>query len=281
MALEYKISTEAIAHDLSSVRIERPLVQNITNIVAANLSANALLAIGASPVMTMGMHDSLDMLRNVSALVLNIGTMKSSLVKVMGKAGEAAFSAHIPLIFDPVGVSATFSRMTVALSIVEKCHPAVIRGNASEIMALSSAVRHHSADRSKNECQYSTGIDSVSLSSEAVDCAVELASATNSTVCVSGETDYVTDGKRLAKIQNGASIMRYVTGLGCTATSLIGAFASVNHDYFSATISAMAVMAVAGELAASESKGPASFQTSFIDCLYLLSGEEIRDKLIL
>lgn len=254
---------------LEKVRAQSPLVHNITNYVVMNNTANALISIGASPVMAHATNEVEDMVGIASSLVINMGTLSEHWVEAMLLAGKKATEKGIPVIFDPVGVGATPYRNEVAKQIIEQCKPSIIRGNASEIMALSNANLK------------TKGVDSTASSNSALDAAKSLAKLTNSIVVVSGETDYITDGKRVTSLTNGAEIMTKVTGMGCTATAIVGAFAGVEKDLFLAAVSAMAVMSIAGELASEQSKGPGSMQLNFIDELYRLSSSDIEQRLIM
>lgn len=97
-----------------------------------------------------------------------------------------------------------------------------------------------------------------------------LAGETGALVAMTGVIDFVTDGVRVAAIANGHPMMARVTGLGCTATALVGAFLAANDDYFTATTSALAVMGVAGEIAAEQASGPGTLQVRLLDALYAL-----------
>ncbi|MEA3505831.1 MAG: hydroxyethylthiazole kinase [Bacteroidota bacterium] len=261
------IRTNHITEASQKVREKSPLVHNITNYVVMNNTANALLSIGASPVMAHATNEVEDMVSIASSLVINMGTLSEKWVEAMILAGKKATEKAIPVIFDPVGVGATTYRTQVAQQIIEECKPTVIRGNASEIMTLC------------NSNIKTKGVDSTVSSNAALDSAKLLAKSTNSVVVVSGETDYITDGKRVTSINNGDTIMAKVTGMGCTATAITGAFAGAEEDLFVAAVSAMAIMSIAGEMASELSKGPGSMQMNFIDQLYKISIEDIEQRL--
>jgi len=257
------IGTSKISEALLKVRTKSPLVHNITNYVAMNNSANALLAVGASPVMAHATNEVEDMVGIASSLVLNMGTLSEKWVDAMILAGKKAIEKGIPVVFDPVGVGATPYRTQVALQIIETCKPTVIRGNASEIMALC------------NSNITTKGVDSTAESNAALDSAKLLSKTTKAIVVISGEVDYIIDGEKVAKISNGNTLMAKVTGMGCTATAIIGAFVAAEEDVFMATFSAMAVMGITGEIAAQQSKGPGSMQMNFLDILSTLTEEQI------
>ncbi len=261
------ITAEAIFYDLSAIRKQSPLVHNITNYVAMNNTANALLAIGASPVMAHSVGEVEEMAGIASALVINIGTLSNEWIKGMFLAGKAALKKGIPVILDPVGAGATAYRTSTCHDLIEECKPAIVRGNGSEIMALVS-----------NSSQ-TKGVDSLASSGSALGSAKILARQTGAVVVVSGPVDYITDGTRIEEVKNGSPIMTRVTGMGCTASALTGAFAAVNPDPFTASVHAMTVMGITGELAAGKSEGPGSMQLHFLDELYKLTAEAIAWQL--
>jgi hydroxyethylthiazole kinase len=242
------------------------LVHNITNYVAMNSTANALLAVGASPVMAHAAEEVEDMVAIASALVINIGTLSEPWVAAMARAAAAANRKGLPIVYDPVGVGATPYRTRVFRALLQAASPAVIRGNASEIMAVD-------ADGSATR-----GVDSSADAESALQSARNLAARFNCTVCVSGETDFIVGNNNTAMVRNGHALMPKVTGLGCTASALCGAFAAVEADYFRATVAAMAVMGIAGEIAAETSPGPGSLQVHFLDALYNLDGAAIASR---
>ena len=254
---------ERLASALGAVRAKSPLVHNITNYVAMNNSANALLAIGASPVMAHWTDEMEEMTAIAGALVINIGTLDKEWIEGMFAAGRAARRRGVPIVLDPVGAGATSQRTATALRLIEECKPTVIRGNGSEIMALVNADIK------------SKGVDSSASSHDALSAAKTLAHNTGAVVVISGATDYITDGTTIHTVEGGDPIMTSVTGLGCTSTALVGAFLAVERDAMVAATSAMAVMSLAGERAASYSKGSGSMQMNFLDELYNLTPEKL------
>ncbi|GHU17914.1 hydroxyethylthiazole kinase [Spirochaetia bacterium] len=261
------ISAQSVWNDVVKIREQSPLVHNITNFVVMNNTANALLAIGASPVMTHAEEEAEDMAAIAGALVINIGTLSPPWVRAMKKAMVKAADRGIPLVFDPVGAGATPYRTRTVKELFAAALPEIIRGNASEISALVNAAGN------------TKGVDSTQSSSSAVSAAETLSTLYKTIVSLSGETDYIVKGKEHTLIRNGHALMPKVTGLGCTATALTGAFAAVNSDYYAASAHAMAVMGIAGEIAARTAKGPGSFQIDFLDALYNLKESDIAELL--
>ena len=260
-----KIIPSDIWEDIKKIRDKSPLIHNITNYVVMNNTANALLALGASPVMAHAGAEVEDMADIAQALVINIGTLSDSWINSMFKAAKRAGQKHIPIILDPVGAGATKYRTDTAMNLIHESSPSIIRGNASEIMAL---------------CQeeiVTRGVDSTSASDMAIDSGRHLSRNFGCVVCITGKKDYIVSDKDIIQIDNGHDMMPRVTGLGCTASALCGAFAAVNPEYQRATAHAMAVIGIAGEIAAKTAKGPGSLQVNFIDALYLLSENQIKE----
>ena len=252
---------------VEEIRKAAPVVHNITNYVVMNTTANALLAIGASPVMAHAEEEAADMAGIASALVINIGTLSRDWIKAMHKAAGRAVERGIPIVLDPVGVGATAFRTETARELVSAFRPAIIRGNASEIMALCG-------DQTRTK-----GVDSSEASHDALSAARSLHAAWGSVVCVSGATDYIIGGAELYQVGNGHPMMTRVTGLGCTATAICGAFAAVGRDSALAAAQALGVMGIAGEMAAEGAEGPGSLQVRFLDALYRLTREDISRRI--
>lgn len=251
-----------LTKNLDHLRERRPLIHNITNLVVSNVTANALLALGASPAMVENTEESAELAAIADALVVNLGTISSSLAAAMHLASRAASEANRPWVIDPVAVGALGYRTRLAKALLLN-RPTVIRGNASEVAALADG-----AGGGK-------GVDSTLQAEAATGRADRLAITTGSVVVISGAVDYVTDGKNTIRIANGHPMMTQVTGMGCTATAMIGAFLAVTDQPLIAAAQAMLMMGVAGELARERAKGPGSLQVEFLDLLYELTGEQI------
>ncbi len=128
---------EAICRALACVRHNTPLIHHITNYVTVNGCANAVIALGGSPVMADDAGEVEEMVSMASALVLNIGTLNARTVESMMLAGRKANELNIPIVLDPVGAGATSLRTRTAHQLVDALHPVVVRGNMSEIKCLS------------------------------------------------------------------------------------------------------------------------------------------------
>lgn len=246
---------------LTKMRAKAPLIHNITNYVAMNVMANVLLASGASPAMVHAREEVAEFAGLAHALTVNIGTLDPAWAEAMEMAARVMVDAGRPWVLDPVGVGATRLRQDACARLLQ-LRPTVIRGNASEILALAGIGAK------------GRGVDSADSVNAAEDAARDLAQRTGGIVAVSGPIDYVTDGTQSAHIANGHSMMPRVTALGCSLNGVIAAFL-VDQPAFPATLAALAYYGLAGERAALHAQGPGTFQSAFLDALYTLSADEL------
>lgn len=254
----------AAAHDLARVRAEGPLVHNITNYVVMNTTANAVLAVGGSPIMAHAVEEVEELVGLAQSLVVNIGTLSAPWVEGMFLAGRAARGRGIPVVLDPVGAGASRYRTETARRFLAEIGPTLLRGNASEIRALVDAEA------------VTRGVDSQHGSGEALAAAEALAGQFGCVVAVTGAVDaIVTPTGGIARVHNGHPLMGRITGMGCSATAITGAFAGVSEDPGHAAVHALAVMGVAGEQAGEHAAGPGSFAVTFLDALAGLDGETL------
>lgn len=250
--------------DLLAVRRKRPLVHCMTNMVSMNLVANAVLAVGGSPVMAAAVEEVEEITAGAAVLLLNIGTITSAVADAMRLAAAVAVRSGIPVVIDPVGAAASSYRRRIVQELMDLAAPAVIRANASEILALAG---NHSGG----------GVDSTHEPCEALEASHGLAAAWKCAVVVSGEVDYVVSEHLTVAISNGSPMMRSVTGMGCVASALTAAFAASCPDRARAAASAMIAAGVAGEIAAGNAKGPGSFQAFFLDALFGLDAARLQE----
>uniref|UniRef100_A0A1D1XG65 Hydroxyethylthiazole kinase n=1 Tax=Anthurium amnicola TaxID=1678845 RepID=A0A1D1XG65_9ARAE len=253
---------------LSRVRARSPVVQCITNFVSMDLMANVLLAGGASPAMIHSLEEIDDFTPRADALLINVGTLSDAWLPSMRASAAAAARAGRPWVLDPVAVSASEFRMAACLELVG-LRPAVIRGNASEILGLSNARR---ATGSK-------GVDSAHESVDALEAAKSLAQSSGAVVAVSGAIDFITDGRRVLGVKNGVQMLQKITATGCAVTALIAAFIAVDLPHaFEATACALSVFGLAAELGRDMSIGPASLRMHLIDSLHGLDELTVMSK---
>ena len=266
------LDAAALWADLEAVRAQAPLVHSITNFVVMNYNANALLALGAAPVMAHAREEVVDMVGIAQALVLNIGTLEPVWIEAMKLALQAARARPIPVVLDPVGAGATPYRNAALTDLMKTGAPTIVRGNGSEIMSVAGLSAR------------TRGVDSAASSGEAIEAARALARDTGGVVCVSGADDHVVDARgRWVSLSNGHPWMTRVTGVGCSATAIVGAFAAVQPDAWRATTAAMAVLGVVGEMAAERVQafgaGVGRLQIELLDGLQLLTEADFLSRL--
>jgi hydroxyethylthiazole kinase len=205
-----------------------------------------------------------EMVSLAGALVLNIGTLSDPWVSSMLAAARQAAALNTPVVLDPVGAGATRLRTEAAKKILSEADIRVLRGNPSEILSL------------RDEGSRTKGVDSLHGVDAAAEAAWELAAELNTTLAITGPVDLVTDGKRAVRISNGHPLMSRVTGTGCTATAIIGAFLAIEPDGVDSAAGALAYFGLAAERAAQTATGPGSFMIGMLDALYNLSPEDLR-----
>lgn len=256
---------DMISEMLETIRKRHPLVHNITNYVVMNYTANVLLALGASPVMAHAPEEVEEMVGLAGALVINIGTLSTPWVDSMFLAARAAEKHSIPIILDPVGAGATRFRTDTARRLLNEIHVTAVRGNASEVLALAG------------ESGSTRGVDSVHGAEDARNVASQLARKHDTVIAVTGVEDFVTDGVRNSTISNGHPLMGRVTGTGCSASAITGAFCAVEPDALIAATGALTTFGLAGEMAARSNPGPGSFQILLLDALDSIDHNIIKE----
>lgn len=249
------ITIDAVFSALEDLRARRPLVHNITNYVAMSVSANVLLALGASPAMVHAAEEVEDFVAISDALAVNIGTLSPPWVAAMHAAVARANALGKPWVLDPVGCGATPYRTQVAAELAALA-PTVIRGNASEILSLAGQVG-----------AAGKGVDSNARAEDATAAAELLARRARCVVAVTGATDYVSDGASCIAVQSGHALMPLSTALGCSLSAVTAAFTAVRPPR-AAAIAALAVFGAAGAIAAQNCRGPGHLPAEICDALY-------------
>lgn len=257
---------EKTAENLNRIRQNKPLIHNITNFVVMNFTANVLLAMGASPVMAHAPEEVEEMVSYAGALVLNIGTLSDIWIESMLKAGRKATEKATPIILDPVGSGATAFRTGSAKILLAETAVSIIRGNSSEILSLGEPT------------SMTRGVDAIHSVDDAAEIGSRLARDLGATLAITGPVDLITDGKRILRVENGDAMMPYVTGTGCSATAVIGAFAAIEENMVEAAAGGLAFIGVAGEKAAEASSGPGTFMIALLDALYNLTPDELQAR---
>ncbi len=249
----------------AELKEKAPLIHSITNPISINKCANAVLSVGARPIMAEHPYEVCEIAKTAGAVVLNIGNITDVRKKSIKKTAVFCHRNNIPFVYDAVGVACSPLRRKYTLKLLKRVTPTVIKGNYSEILAL-----------------YDSTYSSVGVDSERLDiadmekAATELSAKYGVIILASGKTDIVTDGKTLYRINNGTSMLSKITGTGCISGTLCGCFLAMENSIY-AVVSALAMLGISAELC--KAKGQASFETELFDILSTIADSDIEKHL--
>lgn len=263
------LTGDDLAGALEALRARVPLVQSLTNIVSANFLTNVVLAAGASNAHIDNVHEAAGFARIAGGVLINLGTPDDGTAAAFTLAAEAAHDAGTPWVLDPVGVGGLPWRSGLAVDLL-KYRPTVVRGNASEIIALAGL----GGD--------TRGVDSSDDAAAAVPAAVALLDHADA-VSASGPVDHLV-GRDAAgavvgvRIAGGSDLLPRVTSTGCSLGGLVAAYLAVAPTALVGLAAAHAHVAVASEIAAEKSSGPGSFAVEYLDALYAVDGATLAAR---
>lgn len=258
---------------VEEIRATNPMAGSITNTVTIDFVANAQLAVGGSAAMVYLPDEGEALVAGGGAIYLNMGTLFPIYEQTIPRAAKAAHDAGKPWVLDPVGLGIGSLR-TQLVNELKQYKPAIVRGNASEIIALAGL---WDLEGDASELSRARGVDTTDTVATARDAAVALARYTGGAVAVSGESDLVTDGSTVAYSTGGSALMGKVTGFGCSLGGVAAVYAT-QADPFTAALAAVAHYNVAGTRAAVAADAPASFKVAFIDELYRATPDDIANN---
>jgi hydroxyethylthiazole kinase len=241
---------------ISKIKLEAPLVLNITNDVTMDFVANGLLSIGASPIMSKAEQEIEDLLKLANSVVINLGTLNKEFITLCRHTCQIANQLNKPIVLDPVGAGASQYRTDTCMSLIREYNIAIICGNAGEVMALSGS------------SHTTKGVDSITESDHAIESAKLVSSRHNAAVVVSGKTDIIVDKESIDQLKRGSPFMPTITGTGCLLTAVIAAFHAIEKNRFEAAKIATLFYGICGEIAENKAIGPGSFRTQFLDALH-------------
>ncbi|CBL17528.1 hydroxyethylthiazole kinase [Ruminococcus champanellensis] len=250
---------------LEQLRQKQPLVHCITNPISINDCANALLAVGARPMMAEHPREVAGITAHAGALLLNLGNITDVRMESMQLAGQAAMQAKVPVILDLVGVACSDLRREFALHLLEQMHPAVLRGNRTEIRAMQEQIHADGVDVSREDAA-DTGAY--------LNAARQLAARYDTVVLTSGAADDVTDGQKHVRVLGGTELLSHVTGTGCMQGALIAAYLAVGAP-LEAAVCGAAVLDAAASAVLPGVSGPGSLRSALADGLWNLSPEQL------
>ncbi len=244
--------SDIAADVLARLRRLHPRVHCLTNAVAQTFTANVLLAVGATPSMTLSAVEVEHFVRGSGALLINLGTLDDERRRSMTLAADAACDADIAWVLDPVKVDRSGFRADFARTMLTKM-PRALRLNAGEFEALASAP---------------AGRDAIRLFAE----------TQSLTVAMTAGTDIVSDGRDIVEIGNGDPLMTRVTAMGCAESAVLAACLAVEKNPLNAAAAALLLFNIAGEIAAERARGPGSFAVEILDALYNLDAAALRQR---
>lgn len=255
---------------LPELREKRPMIHCITNPISINACANAILAVGALPMMAEHPAEVAEIVRTAGALLLNLGNITDVRMESMRTAAQTAWKEKIPFILDAVGVGCSAMRRQYAETIIKDYAPAVVKGNYSEIHALCRAEYH------------SRGVDTeLSLTvRDTARAAVRYAQEHHTVVLASGKTDIVTDGGQLYLISNGTPMLAQVTGTGCMLGALCASYLAVG-DACDAAVTACGMLGICGEISERNCgrRGTGSFAVGLMDALSTVDSQFFSENI--
>ena len=258
-----------IMEAVRAVKETNPMAGSVTNTVTMNFVANAQLAVGGSAAMVFLPDEGEFLVSAGNAVYCNAGTLLPISRETLPRTAKAAFEAGKVCVLDLVGIGIGSLRTEILIA-VKPYKPKIIRGNASEIIALRNLWKIESSIFANK----ARGVDSTESVDEAAEAAVELARYTGGAVAVSGASDLVTNGIGIVRAPGGSEMMTRVTGSGCSLGGVIAVYACVT-DPFTAAVTGTLVYNLAGAKAAKKAEGPGTFYSKFLDELYLATDEEI------
>ena len=273
---------ENLKNSLENVRKNNPLTHCITNSVTINDCANAVLAIGGSPIMAEDEEEMEEVVEIADVLVINIGKLSKEQIKAMNVSAAHATKTNTPIVLDPVGAGISQLRNNTIKDLVENNNITAIRGNISEIKAIANIVGLLNTESAAKGVDVSEddiiSRDNLEINGNLVK---ELAKKLDTVIIASGPLDIISNGKTTIVLDNGDEMMPLITGSGCMLTSIVGSCVAVN-DPFEGSILASIAMSLAGEKAREQvdenNLGTGSFRTFLIDYLYKTNVESLINE---
>ncbi len=268
---------DSVKNAFKRVRLTQPMVHSITNNITINDCANIILAAGGTAIMAQDEREVWEITKHSDALVLNMGALRAQEAMVI--AAQTAHALEHPVVLDPVAAGASGLRREMCRRLLSDGLVSVIRGNASEIRALTGENEHM---QGVEVCAMDRVTDQNLLTSS--EWVSAFSRQTKTVIMLTGAIDLITDGKRTAVLRGGSEMMSRITGAGCMLSALTGVCCGANpQNLFEAAVTAAGIMKICGELAharvCKEMEGTASFRTRLIDAVSLLTVDDLVSKL--
>lgn len=259
------ISYEDLWKGRVSLQQKHELIHCITNPISMNDCANAVLALGAKPIMAQHPKEVEEITKTAKALALNLGNFDDVRSEAMMLSSRVANAKKIPIILDLVGIGCSTLRLSFAHHLIRDVHPEVIKGNLSEIRAIAGKTSH------------AQGIDVGEQDLESVETSIRwiqtLAKRLHCTILCSGKVDIVSDGNQTYTIENGCDMLTRCTGTGCMLNVITAAFLS-SMNPMEASLMASSYVGIVAEKCYETAKLPGTFHMQLFDWLYALTKDE-------
>ncbi len=263
---------KGIREAVQKVKEKNPMAPSVTNTVTINFVANAQLAVGGSAAMVYLPDEGEAMACLGDALYINMGTQMPFYAETLPRTVKKLYETKTPWVLDPVGIGIGGLRENLLCQFREY-PPAILRGNASEILAVARLWNL----MENMEGTGVRGVDSTDEVETAREAATAIARHTKGAVAVSGPADLITDGETVVYSKGGSHFLSKITGAGCSLGGVMAIYAT-QASPFIAALTGAAVYNLAGARAEKKVRGPGSFQVQFLDELYLAGAEEIADN---
>ena len=248
-----------------------PIVQMMHNYVSALECSEALIAVGASPIITASIQEGEQVAGLVNAVSMNTATINDGQLESMSLAGMIANEVQIPIVLDCAGVSFSKYRAQSVMKLLKKVNMTIIKGNYSEIAFLAG------------DNVVSKGLDTVVADEyDCVNVALKLADKCQCTVIVTGKTDIIADSTDVIKIFNGTPLLQKLFSSGDMIGTLAAAYCGMTKNYLAAATAATGIVGLAGELAASNLSNDldiGTFKVYFFNELAKMDSDTIKNGL--
>lgn len=252
--------------------IKKRLIHYITHPIVMTDCANAILAIGGSPIMAEHHAEVQDITAKAAALVVNLGNITDYRMQAIRLSGQVALEKRLPIVLDLTGIAVSSLRRRFAHDFITMFSPQLVKGNVSEILALLAfTTQANGVDTGDNH-----------LTIEQLMKMRSFCQSHSCTLLLTGEIDVIVDFRGFICLKNGSEILTQVTGTGCLLSGILGYFLSQVTDLetVDAVVKAVGLLTIASEYADKNSVGLGSFKASLFDYLGNLNPNQIREKLV-
>lgn len=256
-------TSQEAARTLQALRDRRPIALLIAGAEKLGLAVDFAAAVGVVPSVAWDEPTVEEAAAQADAVVIDPGVTGALCREAVERSARRAVEAGRPWVLDQSAELDSKSRSDLVHRLI-RAQPSVLRGSGRNILAIGLGSRGDSGlgERSVN-------------SEEALDAAYDLARVVGCVVAVTGDVDYVTNGRSVTAVVNGHPLLHELWGAGYALSVLIAACCAVTRDVMAATVHALAIVAVAGEMAAEQAAGLASYRLRLIDLLSSLEEDTL------